>query len=117
MEKVATPDAFKVPVPKLAVPSRNITVPVGVPEPDEAVTVAVSVTLWPVETADADAVSAVALVLGGVTAAVCRKNVLPATRSIFPLPLRSYAASGPWPVTTSVANKGSTVPLVEPGRL
>ena len=44
---VATPLAFKVPVPKVAVPSRNVTVPVGTLLPDFGVMVAVKVTLCP----------------------------------------------------------------------
>jgi len=44
VEKVATPEAFRVPVPRLVIPSRKVTVPVGVPLPEEAATVAVSVT-------------------------------------------------------------------------
>ena len=39
--KVAVPEAFSVPVPIAAGPSKNVTVPVGVPEP--LVTVAVNV--------------------------------------------------------------------------
>src|SRR5215471_11650730 len=39
--KVATPEAFKVPIPRLVAPSLNVTVPVGVTAP---VTVAVKVT-------------------------------------------------------------------------
>jgi hypothetical protein len=42
---VATPDPFKVPVPIVAAPSLNVTVPVGVP--GDPVTVAVNVTDWP----------------------------------------------------------------------
>jgi len=39
---------FSVPVPRVLVPSKNVTVPVGVPEPgDDTATVAVKVTLWP----------------------------------------------------------------------
>ena len=42
---VATPEPFKVPVPRLVAPSRKVTVPVGVPVPGAtAVTVAVKVT-------------------------------------------------------------------------
>ena len=41
--KVAMPEAFTVPVPMLVVPSRNVTVPVGVAVADP-VTVAVKVT-------------------------------------------------------------------------
>ena len=39
---------LSVPVPSVAVPSRKVTVPVGVPAPGAfALTVAVKVTLWP----------------------------------------------------------------------
>src|SRR5262249_34417291 len=44
--KVALP-AVSVPLPMLAPPSRNVTVPLGVPVPELAVTVAVNVTAWP----------------------------------------------------------------------
>jgi len=48
--KVATPVALIVPVPSVVVPSRNVTVPVGVPEPGaSAATVAVKVSDWPKE--------------------------------------------------------------------
>ena len=47
LEKVALPEE-SVAVPKVATPSRNATVPVGVPTPGEtALTVAVNVTDWP----------------------------------------------------------------------
>jgi hypothetical protein len=49
---VATPLAFNVtgPVPRVVVPSRKVTVPVGVPVAGAtAVTVAVKVTDWPSE--------------------------------------------------------------------
>ena len=47
MVSVATPP-FKVPVPIEFPPSRNVTVPVGVPVPGAAAeTVAVNVTDWP----------------------------------------------------------------------
>ena len=46
--KVATPEAFSVPVPSTVVPSLNETVPEGVPVPGElTVTVPVNVTDWP----------------------------------------------------------------------
>ncbi len=46
--KVATPEPFSVPVPKVAAPSLKVTVPVGVPAPGEtALTVAVKVTDCP----------------------------------------------------------------------
>ena len=43
---VAWADAFSVPLPSVVVPSRKVTVPVGVPGPPP-VTVAVSVIVWP----------------------------------------------------------------------
>ena len=46
---VATPLAFKVPVPRVVVPSRNVTEPVGTLLPLCGVTVAVNVTLCPFE--------------------------------------------------------------------
>src|SRR2546425_12356028 len=42
---VAMPEESSVPVPRLAAPSRNVTVPVGVPAGE--LTVAVRVTGWP----------------------------------------------------------------------
>jgi hypothetical protein len=47
--KVATPEALSVPVPRVVVPSRNETVPVGVPVPGAtAATVAVNITDAPI---------------------------------------------------------------------
>ena len=43
--KVAWP-LLRVPVPSVVVPSRKVTVPVGVPVPDVGMTVAVKVTDW-----------------------------------------------------------------------
>ena len=44
----ATVPPMSVPVPSVAVPSRKVTVPVGVPAPGVfTLTVAVNVTLWP----------------------------------------------------------------------
>ena len=43
---VATPPA-SVPVPMLTPPSRNVTVPLGTPDPATGLTVAVSVIDWP----------------------------------------------------------------------
>ena len=45
IEYAATPLPFNVPVPSVVVPSRKVTVPVGVPAPPE-LTVAVNVTDW-----------------------------------------------------------------------
>ena len=46
VEKVVLP-LDNVLLPMLTPPSRNVAVPVGVPEPDVGATVAVKVTLWP----------------------------------------------------------------------
>jgi hypothetical protein len=61
--KVATPEAFNVPVPRLAVPFRKVTVPVGVPP--LPVTVAVKVILVPTETEAAELVRTVELAVRG----------------------------------------------------
>jgi hypothetical protein len=61
--KVATPVAFNVPVPRLAVPFRKVTVPVGVPP--LPVTVAVKVTFVPTGTETAELVRAVELAARG----------------------------------------------------
>ena len=64
--KVATPP-LRVPVPNVAAPSLNVTVPVGVPAPGAtAATVAVNVTDWPNTEGLADEVSEV-VVLAMVT--------------------------------------------------
>src|SRR5262249_25073599 len=74
---VATPLAFSVAVPRLVVPSRKVTVPVGVPVAGAtAVTVAVKVTDWPNTTGLADEVSAVLLLLAAFTVSVRVPEVL-----------------------------------------
>ena len=45
--KVACPEPFNIPDPKVIAPSLNVTVPVGMPDPADGVTVAVNVTVWP----------------------------------------------------------------------
>jgi hypothetical protein len=45
--KAASPEPFNVADPIVAAPSLNVTMPVGVPEPTDGVTVAVNVTIWP----------------------------------------------------------------------
>ena len=64
---MATAPVLSVPVPSEVEPSRNVTVPVGTVALAVDVTVAVNVTLAPVATLLADAVSAVLLAsrLGG----------------------------------------------------
>ena len=64
---VATPAAFRTPVPIVPAPSLNPTLPGGVPAPAE-VTVAVKVTDWPVTDGFTDDVSVVDV--GVVPAAV-----------------------------------------------
>jgi len=46
-ESVAMPLALSVDEPTTVAPSLNVTVPVGVPVPDEGVTAAVNRTIWP----------------------------------------------------------------------
>jgi hypothetical protein len=57
--KEAAPLALRVAVPSAVVPSRKVTVPVGVVLPDAGATVAVNVTLWPVLICVAEAVNEV----------------------------------------------------------
>ena len=59
MLKEAAPLALRVAVPRAVVPSRKVTVPVGVVLPDVGETIAVNVTLWPVLICVAEAVSEV----------------------------------------------------------
>jgi hypothetical protein len=56
--KLACPDAFSVPVPRVLPESLNVTVPVGIP-PDDEVTCAVKVTTWPTEDGLGEALSVV----------------------------------------------------------
>ena len=72
VESVATPPD-SVPVPRVAVPSLNVTVPVGVPVPE--VTVAVNVTDCPNVLGFADDVSAV-VVHAALTVCVTAVDVL-----------------------------------------
>ena len=58
---MATPELLRVPVPRVAVPSLKVIVPVGAFAPEPPVTVAVKVTLAPTITEGAEAVSVVAL--------------------------------------------------------
>lgn len=69
--KVATALAFSVPVPSVVVPSRKVTVPVGVPELLDVI-VAVNVTGTPLDTEAAELTNAAAVaasVMVSVTAA------------------------------------------------
>ena len=103
--KVATPLLFNVPVPRVVVPSRKVTVPVGVPEVLEVI-VAVNVAGAPLGAEAAEltnAVVAAARVMVSVTAA----EVLGAK---FALPL--YLALIEWvpPVSVDIV-KVATPPL------
>ncbi len=63
----ATPAALNVPVPRVAVPSMNVTVPAGVPvDPAAGVTVAVKVTLCPAT--DGLALEVMVVVVAGIWA-------------------------------------------------
>jgi hypothetical protein len=57
--KVATADALRAVVPRVVVPSRNVTVPVGVLVPEDGATVAVRVTDCPTDIVVAEAVKVV----------------------------------------------------------
>ena len=59
MLKEAAPLALRVAVPRAVVPSRKVTVPVGIVLPDVGETIAVNVTLWPVLICVAEAVNEV----------------------------------------------------------
>jgi hypothetical protein len=54
VDKVATPEAFKTPVPNTVLPFRNVTEPAGLVAPVDC-TVAVSATAWPMITEFGDA--------------------------------------------------------------
>jgi hypothetical protein len=62
---VATPLAFKVPVPRIADPFKKVTTPVGIVVPDCGETCAVNVTLCPELIVAADALSAVVVATRG----------------------------------------------------
>jgi hypothetical protein len=85
VEYVATPELFSVPVPRVAVPLRNVTVPAGVPLPAGPATVAVKVTFAPAVTlaAEADNVVVVATAAGFTT----RLTVLEIEDASLPSPL------------------------------
>ena len=76
VEKVATPVPFRTPGPSDAVPSKNVTEPVGVP-PAVLVTVAVNVTDWPTTSGLSEEASAVALGLPLITCVSVGDDVLP----------------------------------------
>jgi len=82
---VATAPLVKAPVPSEAVPSRNVAIPVGIPEVGE-VTVAVNVTWLPLDAEMAELTNAtvVGAVTAGVMVSITAVEVLPAK---FPLPL------------------------------
>lgn len=83
--KVATPLPLSVPVPRAIVPSRKVTVPVGVPEVPDLI-VAVNVTGAPLDVEAAELTNAVvvALAAAGVMVSITAAEVLPAK---FVLPL------------------------------
>jgi hypothetical protein len=77
--KVATPWLFNVPVPSAVVPSRKVTVPIGVPEALDVI-VAVNVTGEPPDAEAAELINAavVAVVALGVMVSVTAADVLAA---------------------------------------
>ena len=81
VEYVATPELFSVPVPRVLVPSRNMTVPVGaVVLPEGPATVAVNVTFCPAFAVAAEVASVVAVLAAtgcAFTTSVTADEVLP----------------------------------------
>jgi len=75
--KVATPWLFNVPVPSVVVPSRKVTVPVGVPEALDVI-VAVNVTGVPLDAEAAELINAVVVATAafGVMVSVTGADVL-----------------------------------------
>jgi hypothetical protein len=74
---MAVPVALSIPVPNVVVPSRNVTVPVGVADPDAAVTTALKVRLLPATADAAELESAVFVATPAVTVTVTAEEVLP----------------------------------------
>ena len=81
---MAWPAALNVAVPIVVAPSRNATVPVGVPA--EPVTVAVKVTLWPAADGFREDVTVV-LVLAPVATFLNRYAVIVPVRGLLPVPV------------------------------
>ena len=77
--KVATPLLFNVPIPSAVVPSRKLTVPVGVPEVLEVI-VAVKVTGDPLDAEAAELINAVVVATAafGVMVSVTAADMLAA---------------------------------------
>jgi hypothetical protein len=64
VEKLAVPDERE-PVPSEVVPSKMVTIPVGIPDPDVSATFAVKVTVVPDVALAAEAVRVVEVAAGG----------------------------------------------------
>jgi hypothetical protein len=103
--KVATPMLFNVPLPSVFVPSRKVTIPVGVPEVLDAI-VAVNVSGAPLDAEAAELISA-AVVAAGVMVCVTAAEVLPAK---FALPL--YLAVIECEVAVSIDVEKVATPLL-----
>jgi hypothetical protein len=96
-----------VPVPRLVIPSRKVTVPVGVPLPEEAATVAVRVTLCAAATVVADAANVVSVEPGEVPPPEedCSRKVPEPSRSILHLQCSRYLPEWLWEAD-SASNRG-----------
>ena len=72
VDNTADPDELSEAVPRVVVPSSKVTVPVGTPEPEEGLTVAVKVIACPKsdELAEEDTATDVACTAGTLTVAV-----------------------------------------------
>ena len=120
MLKLAIPEPFSIPVPRIAEPSSNVTVPVGTPAPGaSAVIVAVNVTDWPKTDGLADEVTD-ELVASGFTTWLNEDEVLAVK-----LPSAPYTAVIEWLPTASAEVVNVAIPepfkvpvprVVEPSR-
>jgi hypothetical protein len=77
VENVATPLALSADEPRVVPPSRNVTVPVGVPAPEDGLTVAVNVTCCPRTEGFSEDVSEVVVLIKLLTVWVRTDDVLP----------------------------------------
>jgi hypothetical protein len=96
--KVTCPEPFNIADPKVIAPSLKVTVPVGVPDPADGVTVAANVTVWPQIEGFSEEVSVVEVTAFAEPGVVLRSIVTLLTkfataRSGLPSPLKSPTAT------------------------
>ena len=103
---MAIPDAFSVPLPKLVVPSMNVTVPVGTGRPEVVGdTVAVNVTGWP----NVEGLGVAASTMDGVAAAAASRL----SRKVGSMPFGDGSAAADAEVFgVHIIRKGYDIPFV-----